>query len=248
MQKQDYIRKTNILVGKNNTLQEEIAKIETDIKKQNDEYNKAIENYNQKLNEIEDNKKAYQIKVQEANEKEALFKEGINQINQNLSLLEDGTLPEQSRRRAEIKKKCEAIIAGKEEQTRLEDTLYKLTRELGRLEIEIDNETNNEERNILRARNGIKTMNQIYEHQKEFTENMKKYAEDIEEEGEHIEENNIKENIDEEEPKMQEEVRPIEATSSQKSEENLISQAKAVSQKETEAQKQTADVITQDGK
>lgn len=46
MQKQDYIRKTNILVGKNNTLQEEIAKIETDIKKQNDEYNKAIENYN----------------------------------------------------------------------------------------------------------------------------------------------------------------------------------------------------------
>ena len=177
-----------------------------------------------------------------------MFKEGINQLNQNLSLLEDGTLPEQSRRRAEIKKKCEAIIAGKEEQTRLEDTLYKLTRELGRLEIEIDNETNNEERNILRARNGIKTMNQIYEHQKEFTENMKKYAEDIEEEGEHIEENNIKENIDEEEPKMQEEVRPIEATSSQKSEENLISQAKAVSQKETEAPKQTADVNTQEGK
>ena len=47
-------------------------------------------------------------------------------------------------------------------------------------------------------------MNQIYEYQKEFTENMKKYSEDIEEEGEHMEENNIKENIDEEEPKMQE--------------------------------------------
>lgn len=47
---------------------------------------------------------------------------------------------------------------------------------------------------------------------------------------------------------MQEEVKPIEATSSQKSEENLNSQAKAVSQKETEAPKQTADVNTQEGK
>ena len=83
MQKQDYIRKTNILVGKNNTLQEEIAKIETDIKKQTDDYNKAIENYNQKLNEIEDNKKAYEMKVQEANEKEALFKEGIKVLYQS---------------------------------------------------------------------------------------------------------------------------------------------------------------------
>ena len=61
--------------------------------------------------------------------------------------------------------------------------------------------------------------------------------------------NNIKENIDEEEPKIQEEVKPIEASSSHnseyhKSEENLNSQVKAVSQKETEAPKQTADVNT----
>lgn len=257
MKKQDYIRKTNILVGKNNTLQEEIAKLENDIQKQKDEYEKANENLNQKYQEIEDNKKAYEEKIKEANEKEALFKEGINQINQDLALLQEGTLPEQSIRRAEIKKKCEEIIAGKEEQTRLEETLYKLTRELGRLEIELDNAENNEERNIARARNGIKTINQIYEHQKEFTENMKRYAEEVEEEGEHMEEveeeknQNIKENIDEEEPKVQEEVKPIEASSSHsdyhKSEENLNSQGRVGSQKETEAPKQTAEVNTQEG-
>ena len=77
MKKQDYIRKTNILVGKNNTLQEEIAKLENDIQKQRDEYEKANENLNQKYQEIEDNKKAYEEKIKEANEKEALFKEGI---------------------------------------------------------------------------------------------------------------------------------------------------------------------------
>ena len=50
---------------------------------------------------------------------------------------------------------------------------------------------------------------------------------------------------------MQEEVKPIEASSSHsdyhKSEENLNSQGRVGSQKETEAPKQTAEVNTQEG-
>lgn len=263
LKKQDFIRKTNILAGKNNTLQEEISKLEKDIQDQRDDYEKKNELLTKKYEEINQNQLAYQEKIKEANEKEALFKEGINQINLDLEKIKYGTLAEQSQRRAEIKKKCEDIIAGKEEQTKLEERLYVLTRELGKLEIELQNAETNEKKNILRAQNGIETMNQLYQHQKEYSEAMKKYSEEngeetqenqmeeVEEENRDEKHNKIKENIDEEEPKIHQEVKPIEANNSHsdhhKSEENINNQPKiGSSEKETEAPKQTAEINTQE--
>ena len=73
--------------------------------------------------------------IKKANIKEAKLKDDINNINEELSRIKDGTIPAQASKTFELKKNCEEVEELKKENNRLREALYLLSRRLYALEV-----------------------------------------------------------------------------------------------------------------
>ena len=83
--------------------------------------------------EIEQNIKKLELK--KANEKEAKLKDDINNINEELNRIKDGTIPAQASKTFDLKKNCEEVNELKKKNNQLRETLYLLSRRLYTLEV-----------------------------------------------------------------------------------------------------------------
>ena len=99
----------------------------------------TIESMNQKLNEtkeeIKNLEKENKKVIKEANVKEAKLKEDINGINNELEKIKYGTIPAEAAKVFELKKGCEEVVNLKNENNKLREKLYLLSRRLYSLEV-----------------------------------------------------------------------------------------------------------------
>ena len=70
-----------------------------------------------------------------ANIKEAKLKDDINNINEELERIKDGTIPAQAAKMFELKKNCEEVENLKNQNNQLRERLYILSRRLYTLEV-----------------------------------------------------------------------------------------------------------------
>lgn len=133
--KQEIEEKTELLIGQDKTLIESIKSCKEMIEQKKHIVETFENEYQEKDKEInaleEEKKKAIKL----FNEKEAAFKEIINKINSDLSLIKNGTIAEEGQKKAEIKKTCEELLALKAENDLLREQLMLKTRELRQLEV-----------------------------------------------------------------------------------------------------------------
>ena len=113
-EKQETDKKTNLLIGQENVLNEKLNETKEEIKKF----------------EIE-NKKV----IKEANIQEAKLKDDINGINYKLDKIKNGTIPAEASKTFELKKGCEEVSDLKNENNKLREKLYLLSRRLYSLEV-----------------------------------------------------------------------------------------------------------------
>ena len=135
LEKQETDKKTNLLIGQENVLNENINFLKNEI---NDK-KQTIESMNQKLNEtkeeIKNLEKENKKVIKEANVKEAKLKEDINGINNELEKIKYGTIPAEAAKVFELKKGCEEVVNLKNENNKLREKLYLLSRRLYSLEV-----------------------------------------------------------------------------------------------------------------
>ena len=135
LEKQETDKKTNLLIGQENVLNENINFLKNEI---NDK-KQTIESMNQKLNEtkeeIKNLEKENKKVIKEANVKEAKLKEDINGINNELEKIKYGTIPSEAAKVFELKKGCEEVVNLKNENNKLREKLYLLSRRLYSLEV-----------------------------------------------------------------------------------------------------------------
>ena len=164
LKKQEKDKETNILIGQENTINANIASIQKEIENKQltiDSLNEQnIQLESEILNLQNETKKLMKL----ANEKEAQFKEGINLINSQLDSIKYGTLPEESQKKYEIKKNLDEVVKYKDENLKLREKLYLLTSQLRELEVEYGNSKNNEAISIAKAKKGIETINDMFQH------------------------------------------------------------------------------------
>ena len=135
LEKQETDKKTNLLIGQENVLNENINNLKNEInnKKQ------TIASMNEKLNEekekIKELEKENKKVIKEANVKEAKLKDDINGINSKLEKIKYGTLPDEAAKVFELKKACEEVIDLKDKNNKLRERLYLLSRRLYTLEV-----------------------------------------------------------------------------------------------------------------
>ena len=80
------------------------------------------------------------------------------------SLIKNGTLPEEAQKKFEIKKNLEEVLKYKEDNLKLRERLYVLTTQLRELENEYSNSRDNEATSIAKAKKGIETINDMFDH------------------------------------------------------------------------------------
>ena len=135
LEKQETDKKTNLLIGQENVLNENINFLKNEI---NDK-KQTIESMNQKLNETKEEIKKLEKEnkkvIKEANVKEAKLKEDINGINNELEKIKYGTIPAEAAKVFELKKGCEEVVNLKNENNKLREKLYLLSRRLYSLEV-----------------------------------------------------------------------------------------------------------------
>ena len=73
--------------------------------------------------------------IKEANIQEAKLKDDINNINNNLDKIKDGTIPAEASKVFELKKGCEEVSDLKDQNNKLREKLYLLSRRLYSLEV-----------------------------------------------------------------------------------------------------------------
>ena len=73
--------------------------------------------------------------IKEANVKEAKIKDDINGINNELEKVKYGTLPAEAQKVFALKKACDEVVSLKDENNKLREKLYLLTRRLNSLEV-----------------------------------------------------------------------------------------------------------------
>ena len=135
LEKQETDRKTNLLIGQENVLNENINYLKNEInnKKQ------TIASMNEKLNETKEEIKKLEVEnkkaIKEANIQEAKLKDDINGINSQLEKIKYGTIPDEAAKVFELKKGCEDVINLKETNNKLREKLYLLSRRLYTLEV-----------------------------------------------------------------------------------------------------------------
>ena len=164
LKKQEADKKTNLLLGQEKTLDLNILAIQKEIENKQ----QSIGLLNDQFNQLKSQITLLQNKIQElikvSNQKEAKFKEGINLINSQLDSIKYGTLKEQSQKKFEIKQNLEEVIKYKEDNLKLKERLYTLTSQLRELENEYSNSRNSEFTSIAKAKKGIETINDMFDH------------------------------------------------------------------------------------
>ena len=135
LEKKETDKKTNILIGQENVLNENISYMENKIK----DKKQIIASLSIQFKEVEDElKKLNQEKkevIKEANIQEAKFKEDINNINADLEKVKNGSIPVEAAKVFALKKECEEVLSSKEKNNKLREQLYLLTRRLYSLEV-----------------------------------------------------------------------------------------------------------------
>ena len=130
-------KQTNILIGQENVLNENINFLKNEInnKKQSiSSMEQKVTEINEEIKNLEkENKKV----IKEANIQEAKLKDDINNINNNLEKIRDGTIPAEAAKVFELKKGVEDVVNLKDENNKLRERLYLLSRRLYSLEVRI---------------------------------------------------------------------------------------------------------------
>lgn len=135
LEKQSYHKKTNLLKGQERVLDENINSIKIDINAKNEEINektKQLLELEAELKQLDEEKKE---EIRKANIKEAKLKDDINNINEELDKIKDGTIPAQAAKMFELKKNCEEVEELKNMNNQLRERLYLLSRRLYTLEV-----------------------------------------------------------------------------------------------------------------
>ena len=135
LEKQSYHKKTNLLKGQERVLDENINSIKIDINAKNEEINektKQLLELEAELKQLDEEKKE---EIRKANIKEAKLKDDINNINEELDKIKDGTIPAQAAKMFELKKNCEEVENLKNQNNQLRERLYILSRRLYTLEV-----------------------------------------------------------------------------------------------------------------
>ena len=135
LEKQSYHKKKNLLIGQERVLEENINSLKSEI----DEKNRVINDKSKELLELEEELKHLDEEKKEelrkANIKEAKLKDDINNINEELERIKDGTIPAQAAKMFELKKNCEEVENLKNQNNQLRERLYILSRRLYTLEV-----------------------------------------------------------------------------------------------------------------
>ena len=135
LEKQSYHKKKNLLIGQERVLEENINSLKSEI----DEKNRVINDKAKELLELEEELKHLDEEKKEelrkANIKEAKLKDDINNINEELERIKDGTIPAQAAKMFELKKNCEEVENLKNQNNQLRERLYILSRRLYTLEV-----------------------------------------------------------------------------------------------------------------
>ena len=135
LEKQNYQKKRNLLIGKERVLDENINSLKSEINDKNDdikEKEKIFFDIQQNIKNLENEKK---LEIKKANEKEAKLKDDINNINEEFIRIKDGTIPAQASKTFDLKKNCEEVNELKKKNNQLRETLYLLSRRLYTLEV-----------------------------------------------------------------------------------------------------------------
>lgn len=135
LEKQETDKKTNLLIGQENVLNENIKALKSEI---NDK-KQTISSMNEKLNEINEEIKKLESEnkkvIKEANVQEAKLKDDINGIYSELEKIKYGTIPAQASKVFELKKGCDEVVDLKDKNNKLREKLYLLSRRLYSLEV-----------------------------------------------------------------------------------------------------------------
>ena len=110
LEKQNYIRDTNLLIGQEKVLNENINFLKSDINEKNDEINKKTEELAEIEASITNLKNEQKLEIKRANIKEAKLKDDINNINEELESIKYGTIPAQASKNFELKKIAKKLI------------------------------------------------------------------------------------------------------------------------------------------
>ena len=203
LEKQNYQKKKHLLIGQERVLDENINALKSEINDKNElinEKNKEFFEIEENLRNLEHEKKE---EIKRANIKEAKLKDDINNINEELEKIKDGTIPAQASKTFELKKTCEEVEELKKKNNQLRETLYLLSRRLYTLEvrnilfiffIQSENERSRKDEEISanKAKIGIENIEEFYRQAQEIND------EDDEEE-EEDEKNNGRSDDDNEE-------------------------------------------------
>ena len=134
-EKMEIDKKTNLLIGQENVLNDNINFLKSEIKSKKE----TIASMNQKVletnEEIKKLEKENKRVIKEANIQEAKLKDDINNINNNLDKIKDGTIPAEASKVFELKKGCEEVSDLKDQNNKLREILYLLSRRLYSLEV-----------------------------------------------------------------------------------------------------------------
>ena len=134
-ERQETDKKTNILIGQENVLNENINYMENKIK----DKKQIIASLNHQLKEEEDEliklKQEKEEVIKEANAQEAKLKDDINNINADLEKIKYGSIPAEAAKVFALKKECEEVLSLKEQNNKLRERLYLLTKRLYSLEV-----------------------------------------------------------------------------------------------------------------
>ena len=132
---QNLHKQRNLLIGQERVLEENINSLKSEI----DEKNRVINDKAKELLELEEELKHLDEEKKEelrkANIKEAKLKDDINNINEELNRIKDGTIPAQASKTFDLKKNCEEVNELKKKNNQLRETLYLLSRRLYTLEV-----------------------------------------------------------------------------------------------------------------
>ena len=135
LEKQNYQKKKHLLIGQERVMDENINALKSEINDKNElinEKNKEFFEIEENLRNLEHEKKE---EIKRANIKEAKLKDDINNINEELEKIKDGTIPAQASKTFELKKTCEEVEELKKKNNQLRETLYLLSRRLYTLEV-----------------------------------------------------------------------------------------------------------------
>ena len=134
-EKKETDKKTNILIGQENVLNENINYMENKIKDKKQILASLNTQFKQAEDELIKLKQEKNKVIKEANIQEAKLKEDINNINADLEKIKNGSIPVEAAKVFALKKECEEVLSLKEQNNKLREQLYLLSRRLYSLEV-----------------------------------------------------------------------------------------------------------------